>query len=119
MPGMEFKDWLTKQLKHKGWSVNELARRIHMNPSNFRKLIHGGYIKEPTQHLKRISIALGLPDDAALQAYRGNPSEVVEGVFAPSAHEQLEHLVSALFQHIPDEMLMNFYRDEAQKRGLI
>jgi hypothetical protein len=116
---MEFKDWLTKQLKRKGWSVNELARRIHMNPSNFRKLIHGGYIKEPTQHLKRVSVALGYKDDVALAAYRGNMIEGTDTPMTAPAEEQLEKLVRTLFASIPDDLLMNLHREEAERRGLL
>ena len=116
---MEFKDWLTRQLKRKGWSVNELARRIQMNPSNFRKLIYGGYVKEPTQHLKRVSIALGYQNDVALAAYRGESMSEPNVLLPLPAEEQLETLVSTLFAAIPDELLMRLYREEAERRGLI
>lgn len=56
---MNFSEWVTKELEIRGWSRSEAARRGHISPSMFDKVING-YSKPGTKFLDGIARAFGM-----------------------------------------------------------
>lgn len=56
---MNFSEWVTKELEIRGWSRSEAARRGHISPSMFDKVING-YSKPGTKFLDGIARAFGI-----------------------------------------------------------
>lgn len=62
----EFREWLTGELKGRGWSVSELARRSKLNQSHLLRILSGE--RNPGPHVcQGLSRALGIPPEEVMR----------------------------------------------------